>query len=56
MYDIPEITFPFGTEEAAIKYAAYDIMRQLCVEGKISNAELKYIAEQYDISIDKFLI
>ena len=53
MDEMQELIYPPGTEEMAIKYAAYDIMRQLRAEGKISDAELKYIAEKYQISLDK---
>ena len=53
MSDMPEIIFPPEAEEMAIKLAAYDIMRQLCDEGKITKKELQYIAKRHNISIDK---
>ena len=53
MSDMPEIIFPPEAEEMAIKLAAYDIMRQLCKDGKITKKELQYIAKKHNISIDK---
>lgn len=53
MNNIPEISFPPGSEEEAIKLAAFDIMRQLCREGKITEKELKFIAEKHEIDIEK---
>ncbi len=53
MKKMKSIEFPPGTEEIAITYAAYDIMRQLCEEGKITEAELKYLEEKYKISVAK---
>jgi hypothetical protein len=52
MNDMPEIKFPPGTEEWAIKLAAFDIMKQLCKEGKITEEELHYIAKKHDIPIE----
>ena len=49
--NMPVVSFPPGTEEIAIKLAAYDIVRQLCDEGKITKEELKFIAEKYDIRV-----
>ncbi len=45
MKDMPEITFPLEVEEMAIKLAAFDIMKQLCDDGKITKNELEYIAK-----------
>ena len=53
MEEIKEISFPPGMEERAITYAAYDILRQLCEEGRITETELKYLAVKYKISIAK---
>lgn len=53
MEEIKEIPFPPGTEEMAITYAAYDIMRQLCEEGRNTETKLKYLAVKYKISIAK---
>ena len=47
MKEMHSIEFPSETEEMAITYAAYDIMRQLCEEGRITEAELKYLTEKY---------
>ncbi len=47
-----DITFPPGTEEMAIKLAAFDIMKQLCDEGKITEDELKYIADKHNIFVE----
>ncbi|MBO6208609.1 MAG: hypothetical protein J6O73_17005 [Lachnospiraceae bacterium] len=52
MKEIPEFVFPPETEQIAIKLAAYDILRQLCEEGRISKAELQYIAEKHNISCE----
>ena len=45
MKDMPEITFLPEVEEMAIKLAAFDIMKQLCDDGKITKSELDYIAK-----------
>ena len=52
MNDMLEIKFPPGTEEWAIKLAAFDIMKQLYKEGKITEEELHYIAKKRDIPIE----
>ena len=52
MVEMPEINFPPEAEEMAIKLAAFDIMKQLCKEGMITEAELMYLAEKYEIPID----
>ena len=52
MKDMPEITFPPEVEEMAIKLAAFDIMKQLKKEGKITDEELRYIAEKRDLPIE----
>ena len=52
MNNIPEITFPPGTEELAIKLAAFDIMKHLYQEGKITEEELHYIPKKHDIPIE----
>ena len=53
MSNMPEISFPPESEEMAIKLAAFDIMRQLCQEGRITENELKYIAGKHQIDIEK---
>ena len=53
MDDIPEITFPPDVEEMAIKLAAFDIIKQLCDDGKITRCELQYIAKKNNLPIDK---
>ena len=50
---ISEISFPPEAEGLAIKYAAFDIMRQLRDEGRITDAELAYLADKYDITVEK---
>lgn len=45
MKKLKELTFPPEAEEMAIKYAAFDIMKQLNKEGKITDEELRYIAK-----------
>ena len=47
-----EITFPPEAEEMAIKYAAFDIMKQLNKEGKITDEELRYIAKKRNIPVE----
>ncbi len=56
MNDIKEIRFPPEAEKEAIKCAAFEIMRQLCKDGKISRDELKYLAEKHNIPVDKLII
>lgn len=53
MKDMPEITFPPEVEEMAIKLAAFDIMKQLCDDGKITKSELDYIAKKRIVPVDK---
>ena len=53
MKEMPEISFPPEAEEMAIRLAAFDIMKQLFKEGMITEAELMYLAEKHEISIDK---
>ncbi len=48
-----EIKFTPEAEQWAIKLAAYDILKQLCIEGKITDSELKYIAEKHKIFVEK---
>ena len=52
MKDMPDITFPPEAEEMAIKLAAFDIMKQLNKEGKITDEELRYIAKKRDLPIE----
>ncbi len=51
MAELKELTFPPEAEEMAIKLAAFDIIKQLNSEGKITDEELRYIAEKYNISV-----
>lgn len=53
MYNMRELTFPPHTEEMAIKLAAFDIMKQLRDEGRITDAELRYIAVKRDIPVER---
>jgi hypothetical protein len=46
MKELKEITFPPEAEEMVIKLAAFDIMKQLNKEGKITDEELRYIAKK----------
>ncbi len=52
MKEIPEIRLPTDTERMAITLAAFDIMKQLCIEGKISKEELRLIAQRKNIPIE----
>ena len=53
MEEIKEITFPPEAEELAIKLAAFDIMKQLAAEGRITAGELKYLADKCKIPVEK---
>lgn len=52
MNDIKEIRFPPEAEKEAIKLAAYDIMKQLSAEGKITAGEIKYLANKHRIPVE----
>ena len=52
LQDLSELTFPSEIEELAIKLAAFDIMKQLNKEGKITDEELRYIAKKRDLPIE----
>lgn len=45
MAELKDLTFPPEAEKMAIKLAAFDIMKQLNKEGKITDEELRYIAK-----------
>lgn len=47
--DIPGIEFPPETEEWAIALAAFDVMKKLCEEGRISKEELEFIAKKREL-------
>ena len=53
MKELKEITFPPEAEEMAIKYAAFDIMKQLYEDGRITKKELQFIAKKHNIPVDK---
>ena len=53
MKELKELTFPPEAEEMAIKYAAFDIMKQLCKDGKITKNELEYIEKKHNVPVDK---
>lgn len=53
MSNVPDISFSPEIEEMAIKLAAFDIMRQLCREGRITENELKFLAGKHQIDIEK---
>ena len=52
MKELKELTFSPEAEEMAIKYAAFDIMKQLNTEGKIRDEVLRYIAKKHNIPIE----
>lgn len=52
MKELKELTFPPEAEKMAIKYAAFDITKQLNKEGKITDKELRYIAKKCDLPIE----
>ena len=52
MKELKELTFPPEAEEMAIKYAAFDIMKRLNKEVKITDDELRYIAKKHNIPIE----
>lgn len=35
------------------EFAAFDIMKQLCDDGKITKSELDYIAKKRNVPVDK---
>lgn len=51
MSDEIKLNFPPKAEEMAIKLAAFDIMKQLCTEGMITEKELRYIAKKRNIPV-----
>ena len=53
MSNVPEISFSPEIEEMAIKLTAFDIMRQLCREGRITENELKFLAGKHQIDIEE---
>ena len=52
LIDIPEITFPPEIQEWAITLAAFDVMKMLCEEGRISKEELEFIAKKRGLEIE----
>lgn len=52
MKELKDLTFPPEAEEMAIKLAAFDIMKQLNKERKITDEELRYIAEKRNLPIE----
>ena len=50
--EIPGDLFTPEAEKLAVKLAAFDIMKQLCEEGRITKDELYYIARKHDIYVD----
>ena len=56
LIDIPEITFPPEIQEWAIKLAAFDLIKQLCKEQKITEEELRFIAKKNGIPIELTVI
>ena len=49
--DIPRIEFPPETEEWAITLAAFDVMKKLCEEGRISKEELEFMAKKCEYEV-----
>lgn len=49
--DIPGIESPPETEEWAITLAAFDVMKKLCEEGRISKEELEFIAKKREYEV-----
>lgn len=49
--EIQGIEFPPETEEWAITLAAFDVMKMLCEEGKISKEELEFIAKKREYEV-----
>ena len=49
--DIPGIEFPPETEEWAITLAAFDVMKKLCEEGRISKEKLEFIAKKREYEV-----
>ena len=56
LIDIPEIIFPPEIQEWAIKLAAFDLIKQLCKERKITEEELHFIAKKNGIPIELTVI
>ena len=52
LIDIPEITFSPEIQEWAITLAAFDVMKMLCEEGRISKEELEFIAKKRGLEIE----
>ena len=52
MAELKDITFSPEAEEMAIKLAAFDIMKQLNKEGKITDEELRYIAKKRNLPVE----
>ena len=52
MAELKDITFPPEAGEMAIKLAAFDIMKQLNKEGKITDEELRYIAKKRNLPVE----
>ena len=53
LQDLAELTVPSEIEELAIKLAAFDIMKQLYADGKITKNELQYIAQKHNVPVEK---
>jgi hypothetical protein len=49
--DIQGIEFPPETEEWAITLAAFDVMKKLYEEGRISKEELEFIAKKREYEV-----
>ena len=48
----PEFEFTPEIQELSIKLAAFDVMKKLCEEGKISKEELEFIAKKRGLEIE----
>lgn len=56
LYRLPgksPIKFNKETEEQAIILAAYEIIKELNMEGKVTDYELEYIRDKYKIPVEE---
>ncbi|SFR92153.1 hypothetical protein [[Clostridium] aminophilum] len=52
MGELKDISFSPEAEKMAVKLAAFDIMKQLRKAGKITEEELRYIAEKRNLPVE----
>ena len=53
MEELKNLTFSPEAEKMAVILAAFDIMKQLNKEGRITDEELQYIAKKRGLKIEK---